>query len=83
MALKIVVVALWVMFVALTRVQSISAQSMDELYPLAKREGQVTLYGGGPAALYTGWAKLFEEKFGHLVIAGWNPEANGFLWDRR
>jgi len=27
--------------------------------------------------------KLFEEKFGHLVIAGWNPEANGFLWDRR
>ena len=31
-----------------------------------------------------GWIKgsVFE-KFGHLVIAGWNPEANGFLWDRR
>jgi len=68
MALKIVVVALWVMFVALTRVQSISAQSMDELYPLAKREGQVTLYGGGPAALYTGWAKLFEEKFPGIKV---------------
>lgn len=27
--------------------------------------------------------KLFEEKFGHLVVVGWNPEANGFLWDRR
>lgn len=27
--------------------------------------------------------KLFEEKFGHLVGAGWNPGANGFLWDRR
>ncbi|MBI1946582.1 MAG: hypothetical protein HYS27_12850 [Deltaproteobacteria bacterium] len=27
--------------------------------------------------------KVFEEKFGHLVVAGWNPEANGFQWDRR
>lgn len=27
--------------------------------------------------------KLFEAKFGHLVVPGWNPEANGFLWDHR
>lgn len=27
--------------------------------------------------------KVFEEQFGHLVAAGWNPEAHGFLWDRR
>lgn len=27
--------------------------------------------------------KVFEEKFGHLVAAGWNPEVHGFLWDRK
>lgn len=27
--------------------------------------------------------KVFEEKFGHLVAAGWNPEVHGFQWDRR
>jgi len=27
--------------------------------------------------------KVFEQHFGHLVVEGWNPEANGFLWDRR
>ncbi len=27
--------------------------------------------------------KVFEEHFGHLVVDGWNPEANGFAWDRR
>jgi hypothetical protein len=27
--------------------------------------------------------KVFEEKFGHLVNASWNPEQSGFLWDHR
>jgi ABC-type Fe3+ transport system substrate-binding protein len=42
---------------------SSDAQSIDELYRLAKEEGTLNLYGGGPAALYTADAKLFEEKF--------------------
>lgn len=27
--------------------------------------------------------KVFEQHFGHLVVDGWNPEVNGFSWDRR
>jgi hypothetical protein len=27
--------------------------------------------------------KVFEEKFGHLVNASWNPEQCGFVWDHR
>src|SRR6266536_493125 len=44
------------------------AQSLDELYALAKSEGQVNLYGGGPTALYTGWAKMFEERFPGIKV---------------
>lgn len=27
--------------------------------------------------------KIFEEKFGHLVVPGWNPQQSGFVWDGR
>jgi hypothetical protein len=26
---------------------------------------------------------VFDARFGHLVKPGWNPEAHGFVWDRR
>jgi hypothetical protein len=34
------------------------AQSADELYRLAQQKREVSLYGGGPAILYTGWARV-------------------------
>lgn len=35
----------------------------QELYAAAKKEGRLSLYGGGPASLYSGWAREFEERF--------------------
>ena len=47
---------------------SSSAQDLDELYRLAKEEGSLNLYGGGPASLYTADAKLFEAKFPGIKV---------------
>ncbi|MBI2357360.1 MAG: extracellular solute-binding protein [Deltaproteobacteria bacterium] len=44
------------------------AQSLNELYRLAREEGRLNLYGGGPAALYTADAKLFEERFPGIKV---------------
>ena len=44
------------------------AQNLDDLYRLAKEEGGLNLYGGGPASLYTADAKLFEEKFPGIKV---------------
>ena len=44
------------------------AQSLADLYRLAREEGSLNLYGGGPAALYTADAKLFEEKFPGIKV---------------
>lgn len=44
------------------------AQSLAELYRLAREEGRLNLYGGGPAALYATDAKLFEEKFPGIKV---------------
>ena len=57
---------LFVVFVAVCA--AASAQSVDELYRLARQEGEVSLYGGGPASVYTGWAKLFEEKYPGIKV---------------
>lgn len=46
----------------------VDAQTLAELYRLAKEEGQLNLYGGGPAALYTADAKLFEERFPGIKV---------------
>lgn len=48
--------------------QMATAQGLTGLYDLAKKEGQVNLYGGGPARIYTGWAKMFEEKFPGIKV---------------
>src|SRR5262245_43664642 len=37
--------------------------ALQRLYAAAKKEGRPDLYGGGPAALYTGCAKEFERQF--------------------
>ncbi len=60
---KIVVAAFMASFLVLSLPQTAPAQSLDELYQLAKQEGQVNLYGGGAAANYTRWAKVFGWQF--------------------
>lgn len=60
--------ALWLSFLVWSFPGPAAAQSLDELYRVAKPEGQVNLYGGGPAASYTAWAKLFEEKFPGIKV---------------
>src|SRR4051794_23106243 len=42
---------------------SAQAESIDELYAAAKKEGALVLYGGGPAAQYEPWAREFEQRF--------------------
>jgi ABC-type Fe3+ transport system substrate-binding protein len=44
------------------------AQSIDELYAAAKKEGALTLYGGGPADFYERWIKAFEERFPGIKV---------------
>ena len=68
MVTKTVVTALIVSCLVSTPAGPAAAQSLDELYRLAKAEGRVNLYGGGPAAIYTGWAKVFEEKFPGIKV---------------
>lgn len=68
MGFKTARMALAVSLLVFGLAQAAPAQSPDELYRLAKQEGQVNLYGGGPAALYTGWAKLFEERFPGIKV---------------
>lgn len=68
MGTKIVVLALIGALLVFGFVRPASAQSLDELHRLAKQEGEVTLYGGGPAALYAGWAKQFEQQFPAIKV---------------
>ncbi len=52
------------------------AQSLSELYRSAKEEGQLNLYGGGPAAPFTADAKLFEERFPGIKVVIRNDSSN-------
>src|SRR6516225_10433758 len=45
-----------------------SAQSIDELYAAARKEGALSLNGGGPAGLYEPWVKEFEERFPGIKV---------------
>ena len=38
------------------------------LYPKARSEGQLNLYGGGPAALFTNWARQYEAAFPGIKV---------------
>src|SRR4051812_35709709 len=44
------------------------AETLDQLYAKAKTEGALHIYGGGPARLYEGWAKEFEQKFPGIKV---------------
>jgi ABC-type glycerol-3-phosphate transport system substrate-binding protein len=46
-----------------------AAQSMDQLYEAAKKEGALVLYGGGPAPPYERFAKDFEQRFPGIKVA--------------
>src|SRR3981189_1645247 len=45
-----------------------NAQSIDELYQAAIKEGALSLNGGGPAGLYEPWAQEFERRFPGIKV---------------
>jgi len=45
-----------------------NAQSMDELYLEAKKEGALSLNGGGPTGLYQPWVQEFERRFPGIKV---------------
>jgi hypothetical protein len=49
-------------------VANANAQSMDELYLEAKKEGALSLNGGGPAGLYEPWVQEFERRFPGIKV---------------
>jgi ABC-type Fe3+ transport system substrate-binding protein len=44
------------------------AQTIDELYAAARKEGALSLNGGGPASFYEPWVKEFEERFPGIKV---------------
>jgi ABC-type Fe3+ transport system substrate-binding protein len=53
------------------------AESLDEIYLEAKKEGALSIYGGGPARLYEGWVKEFEARFPGIKVAVTGGYAGG------
>ena len=53
------------------------AESFDQLYAKAQTEGALNIYGGGPARLYEGWIKVFEQKFPGIKVALTGGYASG------
>jgi len=45
-----------------------NAQSIDELYQAAIKEGTLSLNGGGPAGLYEPWVQEFERRFPGIKV---------------
>src|SRR6267142_3308256 len=45
-----------------------NAQSIDELYQAAIKEGALSLNGGGPAGLYEPWVQEFEQRFPGIKV---------------
>src|ERR1700675_1761353 len=45
-----------------------NAQSIDELYQAAKKEGSLSLNGGGLAGLYEPWVREFEQRFPGIKV---------------
>src|SRR6267378_4368808 len=45
-----------------------NAQSIDELYQAAKKEGALSLNGGGLAGLYEPWVREFERRFPGIKV---------------
>src|ERR1700739_4512587 len=44
------------------------AQSIDELYAAATKEGALSLDGGGPAGLYEPWVREFQQRFPGIKV---------------
>jgi extracellular solute-binding protein len=44
------------------------AETLEEIYAKAKGEGALSIYGGGPARLYEGWVKEYEERFPGIKV---------------
>src|SRR5258706_15327649 len=58
-----------VLAIALTGIAAkANAQSIDELYQAAKKEGTLSLNGGGPAGLYEPWVQEFERRFPGIKV---------------
>jgi ABC-type Fe3+ transport system substrate-binding protein len=49
-------------------IDPVQAQSLDDLYQAAKKEGALSLNGGGPAGLYEPWVREFEERFPGIKV---------------
>ncbi len=47
---------------------SVRAETIDELYTAAKKEGALSLMGGGPAGLYEPWVREFEQRFRGIKV---------------
>jgi ABC-type Fe3+ transport system substrate-binding protein len=47
---------------------SAKAEPIETLYAAAKKEGALTIYGGGPAAQYEPWAREFEQRFPGIKV---------------
>src|SRR3977135_951029 len=45
-----------------------NAQSIDELYQAAKKEGELSLNGFGLAGLYEPWVREFEQRFPGIKV---------------
>ncbi len=45
-----------------------SVERQADLYPRARSEGQLNLYGGGPAAAFTSWARQYEAAFPGIKV---------------
>src|SRR5258708_18103599 len=45
-----------------------AADTEGDLYPRARSEGQLDLYGGGPTAAFTNWARQYEAAFPRLKV---------------
>jgi ABC-type Fe3+ transport system substrate-binding protein len=62
------------------------AADMSALYEAAKKEGALNLFGGGPAALYTGRATKFEQRFPGIkvnVVGGFSNRLTKQIDDAR
>jgi ABC-type Fe3+ transport system substrate-binding protein len=47
---------------------AVHAETIDELYAAAKKEGALSLMGGGPVGLYEPWVREFEQRFPGIKV---------------
>jgi ABC-type Fe3+ transport system substrate-binding protein len=62
--------------VAVANAGSAGAQSMDQLYEAAKKEGALTLVGGGPAPPYEKFAAAFMQRYPGIAVTATGGPSN-------